>query len=93
MTIFVKDPAAELAYAVDWDSTFLAGQTIVSSSWAVQPDGEGELVVLSPQIAGARTLATLAGGRMGCVYRVTNSILCSDGGRDERTLVVRVEDR
>jgi hypothetical protein len=93
LTIFLKDPAAELAYAVDWGAEYLAGQTIVDASWTIAPDEDGGLVAASPQIVGGQATVRLTGGRVGRVYRVTNQVVFSDSGRDERALVVRVEDR
>lgn len=90
MAIFLKDPAATIDYAIDWDAGYLAGQSIVASRWAVLPDG---LAVAGDAIETGRTSATLAGGLPGLVYHVTNQVMLSDGRSDERTLVVRVEDR
>lgn len=93
MTIFLKDPGASLDYAIDWAAGYLAGQSIVTSAWAVSPAGEGALTATAARIEGAQTLVSLTGGQAGCVYRVVNAVVFSDGGRDERSLVVRVEDR
>ena len=94
MSIFVKDPGASIDHAVDWDAGYLAGRTILSSEWSVVPAGGA----LPMQLAGARIIAgrtavTISGGRLGQVYRITNRVTLSDGGSDERTLVVRVEER
>ena len=40
-----------------------------------------------------KTVATLTGGRIGRIYRITNRVRFSDSRSDERTLVVRVEER
>ena len=91
MAIFLKDPAAVIDYAVDWQAAYLAGQSVVESVWAVVPGG-GLAVAASSHDAG-RSTATLTGGVAGCVYRLTNSVTFSDGRSDERSLDVRVEDR
>ena len=93
MAIFLKDPAAVIDYAVDWQSAYLAGQTITQSSWAVVPDDPGGLVVAVAVLADGRNVATLTGGQRGCVYRLVNRVTFSDGRSDERSLDVRVEDR
>lgn len=90
MAIFVKDPAATIDYAIDWSAGYLGGETISTSVWRVMPEG---LAVMASAIAPGRTSVTLAGGDAGAVYRVTNSAAFSDGRSDERTIVVRVEDR
>ena len=91
MAIFLKDPQAVIDYAVDWSAGYLAGQTIAASDWAIEP--AGELAVAAPEIEPGRTLATFSGGVAGCVYRVTNRVTFSDARTDERTLVLRVENR
>jgi len=93
VSIFVKDPAASLDYAIDWAAGYLGAQTISESSWSVWPEGDGALVAGAHRIEGGRTIVALSGGLIGCVYRVTNAVTFSDGGHDERMLVVRVEDR
>ncbi|WP_439532093.1 phage fiber-tail adaptor protein [Polymorphobacter sp.] len=98
MSIFVKDPGASLDYAIDWAAGYLGNQGLTESRWSVTPGGPGEigageLVADGGRIDGGRALVTLSGGRAGCVYRVTNAVTFSDGSHDERTLVVRVEDR
>ena len=78
-------------YAVDWQAAYLAGQTIAQSDWVVAPAG-GLTVAVATHDSGIST-ATLTGGARGCVYRLTNRVIFSDGRRDERSLDVRVEDR
>ena len=93
MAIFVKDPAVTIDYAVDWSAGYLTGQTITSSVWRVTPEGAGAIVVMGSAIGSGRTVVTLSGGRSGCLYHVTNQVGFSDSRTDERTLVLRVEDR
>jgi hypothetical protein len=91
MTLFLKDPGAVIDHAVDWDAGYLAGRTIVASVWSVRPDSS--LVLANPRQTDGRTAITLSGGSAGQVCRVTNRVTLDDGSSDERTLVVRVEDR
>ncbi len=93
MTIFLKDPSATIDYAVDWSAGYLTGQTIDSSDWRVAPSGPGAVTVDASRIAGGQTVATLSGGQAGCGYQITNSVIFSDGRRDERLLFLRTEDR
>ena len=90
MNIFLKDPGGVTEYAVDWDAGYLAGRTISQSVWQVAPAG---LVLAGGRLAGGRAAITLSGGMAGSVYRVSNRVTLSDGSSDERTLVVRVEER
>jgi hypothetical protein len=93
MSVFVKDPGASLEYAIDWAAGYLGEQSLVVSDWSVSPEDMAGLVVGAGRIEGGRTLVTLSGGRAGHVYRITNRVTFSDGGQDERMLVVRVEER
>jgi hypothetical protein len=94
MSIFVKDPAGRVEHAIDWDAGFLAGRSIAASAWHVAPiGGDTPLQLEAPRIAGGRTVVLLTAGREGTIYRVTNQVTLSDGSSDERTLVVRVEER
>ena len=93
MAIFVKDPGATIDYAVAWSAGYLAGEQIAESVWSVAPDSSDGVSVLLSRIESGRTVATLTGGRAGLVSHVTNRVRLSDGRSDERTLVVRVEER
>jgi hypothetical protein len=89
MSVFVKDPAARLDYAIDWSAVAGSGG-LAQSSWVVEPEG---LVVAVAAWSGARSAATLEGGVAGRVYRVTNQVTLGDGRVDARTLAVRVDAR
>lgn len=93
VTIFLKDPSATVDFAIDWSAGHGAGQTIDSAEWRVEPAGDGSITVDASRVEPDRTVATLSGGQRGCVYRISNAVLFSDGRRDERTLDLRVEDR
>lgn len=93
MSVFVKDPAARIDYAVDWLAAAGDGQVIADSLWSVTPDEAGGLTVASHAFDIVRTAVTLAGGIAGHVYRVANRVTMAGGGIDERSLVIRVEER
>jgi hypothetical protein len=93
VAIFVKDPGATVDYTVAWDAGYLAGEVITQSDWTVVPADPGGITVPVSRVEPGKTVATLSGGRIGRVYRISNHVRLSDGRNDERTLVVRVEDR
>jgi len=93
MALFLKDPGARLDYHIDWSASLSAGGSIETSGWSAEPDGEGAVLVEDGGVAGLVTTAWISGGRAGRAYRVTNRVTLSDGGIDERTIVLRVEDR
>ncbi|ARS29114.1 phage fiber-tail adaptor protein [Sphingomonas sp. KC8] len=92
MTIHLKDPDATVDYLIDWGAR-LDGRAVTESDWAVAPAEPGGLVIADDAIDGARTRARLSGGVPGHVYRATCQVVLSDGGIDERSLALRVEQR
>lgn len=93
MAIFLKDPAATIDYAVDWQAAYLVGQSITAAEWIVDPEEPDGLVVTNTAQSDGRCVATLAGGQRGRVYRLTNRVTFDNGRNDDRSLNVRVEDR
>ncbi|MFZ4687721.1 MAG: hypothetical protein ACOYLS_00650 [Polymorphobacter sp.] len=93
MAIFVKDPAATIDYAIDWSANFPADQMVTGSMWQVLPNSDDGVAVAAMAIEPRRTIVTLSGGISGELYHITNMVTFSDGRSDERTLILRVEDR
>lgn len=91
MTVLLKDPNASLNYSVDWSSYLEAGETLAGSTWQIEPNGE--LAYASASFDAASATATLSGGAIGHVYRVTNRITTSLGRIDDRSFILRVEDQ
>ncbi len=94
----LKDPQAVVDYTFNWNDGYLdtssPAETISTSTWAVDPTpSPAELTVSSDSKTDTATTAFLSGGTVGKVYRVTNHVVTSGGRTDERTLVVRVEER
>jgi hypothetical protein len=85
---FTKDPDAVLDYSVDW-TRWLAGDQIATSTWTV-PDG---IEKTADTHAPDKTTIWLRGGTAGQSYSVTNRITTTGGRTDERSFVLRVEDR
>lgn len=85
---FTKDPDATLDYSIDW-SKWLAGDTILTSEWSV-PTGLTQV-----NVSNTTTKATvwLSGGSAGQSYTVTNRIITAGGRTDERSIIIRVENR
>ncbi|MHB9880072.1 phage fiber-tail adaptor protein [Pacificimonas sp. ICDLI1SI03] len=93
MGFYLKSPGSSIDYAVDWGAGYLEDEQIVGSSWRVEPDDAGGLVIGATVTGPQRTAATLSGGTEGAVYRIVNSIELSDGRQDERSLTIRIEER
>ncbi|RJF90781.1 hypothetical protein [Sphingomonas cavernae] len=93
MSIYLKDPQARIDYAIDWNPGFLAGASIAESAWSVSPEEPGGVEVDTASMLGVKTIAVLAGGVAGQVYRIANRVTLSDGRIDERSIVLRAEHR
>lgn len=91
--MFLKDRDAVLDYRLDWRAACADGAAITASLWSVEPAHDGAISVSDMEIVDGWTSAMLGGGVAGCVYRVGNRVTLSDGRVDERSLVVRVEER
>lgn len=91
--MFLKDPDSTLDYAVDWTAAAGGAGSIVESRWAVTPSEVGGAEVLLEGVSGMTASVRLAGGRPGHVYRIANRVRLANGSADERSLVLRVEER
>lgn len=93
MSLFLKDPGAALDYAMDWSAALAPGVALASAQWTIEPGAAGGLTGADERIEGARAVLRLSGGVAGQVYRATCRAGFTDGSHDERTLLIRVEDR
>lgn len=87
MTAFVKDPAEALDYAIDFSGK-LAGDTLVSATWAIAP--AGSLTIdpsRPPTVIGPLAVILLIGGIDGVTYTLVATGQTSTGntiiGREE----------
>lgn len=93
MTSYLKDPAAELVYTIDWTANYLIGDNILASSWRVEPLEQGGIAILGTELAANVTRIRVGGGIPGHVYQLANHITLAGGESDERTITVRIGDR
>jgi hypothetical protein len=96
----VKDPAAILDYAVDWlggGNGYLARTTppltIAASVFTITPVEAGGLVASNETFDASKTTLRISGGVVGHIYQITNRITASNGTTDERSFLIRVENR
>lgn len=90
MKTFVKDPQAVLDYGFDW-SLWLAGDTIDTSTWSVD---SGITIVPASEVHDTTTTTVfLQDGVQGQKYKLTNTITTAAGRTDERTILIRVDQR
>lgn len=83
-----KDPNAVLDYRVDW-SEWLAGDTIVASTWVVESGIVNDLDTFNTTMA----VIWLSGGTLGEIYTVTNRITTALGRIDDRTFLVEIKNK
>jgi len=94
MSLLLKDPDAVLDYTVDWGANYLAaGELIAESDWSVTPDEAGGLSVTGSSFDPSTTTVKAAGGIAGHLYRLVNRISTAAGRTDDRSLIIRVENR
>lgn len=94
MSYLLKDPEAVLDYAIDWGAEYLgAGELLAASEWSVMPDEAGGVSVAGSGFDASTSMVKAAGGIAGSLYRLVNRITTALGRTDERSIVVRVEDR
>ena len=84
-----KDPDAVLDYGFDWSDWLASGETISTSAWVVDTG------ITADSDSNTTTITTvwLSGGTAGKVYRITNSITTSAGREDDRSLLIKVQER
>ena len=94
MSYILKDPAAVLDYCVDWGAQYLTpGELLAASDWTVVPNDPAGLSIAGSDFSATTSSVKAAAGSAGKIYRLVNRI-CTDAGRtDERSILIRVEDR
>ena len=93
MSFLLKDPGAILDYSVDWGAEYLDGDVIVSSTFEVSPVEAGGVAVTGSSFDDTLAIVTVGGGITGHQYRLVNHVVLQSGLEDERTIVLRVEQR
>ena len=93
MSFHLKDPGAILDYSVDWGAEYLSGDVIVASTFEVSPVEVGGAAIIGSSFDPAVAIVTIGGGIAGHQYRLVNHVALESGLQDERTIVLRVEQR
>lgn len=94
MTLLLKDPQAVLDYAIDWGADYLGDDdALADSSWSVAPDEADGVTVVGSGFADRVSTVQTGGGIAGRIYRLANRVVTRSGRIDERSIVLRVEQR
>ena len=94
----VKDPQARLDFSIDWSPWIESGDSIATSTWAVETvTGDGADNINNYQntidTVNHKTTVWLEKGVSGHNYRVTNTIVTANDLTDERYFRVFVKDK
>jgi hypothetical protein len=94
MSLLLKDPAAVLDYTIDWGAEYLAAdEMLAASEWSVIPDEPGGVSVAGSDFDASTSTVKAAGGIAGHLYSLANRLTTGSGRIDERSIVIRVENR
>ena len=93
MSFHLKDPGAVLDYAVDWGSEYLDGDVLVASEFVLSPVEPGGAVITDTRFDTQLATVSVGGGIAGHQYQLVNHVVLQSGREDERTIVLRVEQR
>jgi len=85
----IHAPGAILDYGFNWSSWLQAGETIVSSTWTIDPT----LVLSSSQNVSGVTSTFVNGGTLGSVYTLINTVTTSNGRVDSRALILSCQNK
>jgi len=88
----IKDPDAELDYAVNWSNWLEEGETIVSAVWEI-PDSFTRPPGKPDRIEEGRTIIWVSGGEPGMDHGLRVHVVTSAGREEDRTIWLRVRNR
>lgn len=92
MAYVLADPSSVLNFSHDWDDYLVAGETIVSRQWSISP--LNNTTPETPALTGATTDTVFVEGmQAGKIYYLVERITTNTGIVDDRTIVVRCENR
>lgn len=91
--VYWADPDSVLDYGRDWTEE-LDGDTIDTSSWALDPDNvDAALVIENDDHDASTTIVWLSGGTVGVEYTVTNHITTAGGRTEDASIIVVIEQK
>ena len=93
MSLLMKDPQAVLDYAIDWSAEYLGEDSLAESEWTVEPLEAGGVVVAGSDFDPGVATVKASGGVAGRVYKLINQVVMASGRIDQRSIVLRVEQR
>jgi hypothetical protein len=93
MAHYLKSPASQLDYTIDWNAGYLETDRVTASTWSLTPVELNGLRIESEIQTDLRTTVMLSGGVPGHFYIITNTVSLTGGRTDSRSITLRVEQR
>ena len=95
---FIKDPDAELDYAIDWGEDWLKGADVIATStWIITSENIASplLSISSSSVDAANKVSTvwLAGGKNNKTYTVTNRIITTAGRKNDQSIYLKIQNK
>lgn len=84
-----QDSGALLDYSEDWSEFIVGSDTIAESTWAAD---SADVSLSNAIFAGTLTTVWVSGGVAGKTYRISNTVVTSQGRRDVRTFVLSITE-
>ena len=87
---FTQDPQDRLDYEIDWSEWLPTGDTIITSTWAVD-----DAALTLDDDSATTTAATVfaSGGVIGSAYLVTNHIETGQGREKDQTIKIKIRSQ
>lgn len=85
----IHAPGDSLDYSFDRTSWLSAGETIITSTWDIQPSTS--IALSNAQIVAGVVTTVVTGGTLNKAYRLNNTVTTSSGKIDTRTLYIICE--
>lgn len=86
---YIKDPSSTLDYGVDWSNWLATGEEITSSQWII-PTG---LTLVSESNSTTAASVFIRGGVADRTYVITNRIETNQSRIDDRSMMIKCEER
>ncbi len=94
MAVAAKDPSSSIDYHFDWGVNYLQGaEKIINVSFAVHPQEAGGVTLGINSFNDTSSWTSLSGGINNHSYRLTCTITTDSARIDERSAIIRVQER
>jgi hypothetical protein len=92
MAYLLADPDSKLTYAFDWSDWLADGDAISTHLWSIAPSN-GDSPETPTLTNSTSATVTVEGFELGRVYRLTDHVTTDAGLEDDRSLLIRCDQR